>query len=173
MHYPPSQITPLCSFRFARFSSSHLFGRSLWGQSVAIYISRSLLKWVTGCQELIPVDQERRPACSWLDTLIACWRRASPVFLLTTTLPPPPSHFLKKNLHLSGHLPQTLGQCCFIPAVCLTKVPQKGGRFPRVFGDEFGEEFGDKFGDDFSESLNSVMNLVENLATNLVIHQNW
>ena len=97
MHYPPSQITPLCSFRFARFSSSHLFGRSLWGQSVAIYISGSLLKWVTGCQELIPVDQERRPACSWLDTLIACWRRASPVFLLTTTLPPPPSHFLKKK----------------------------------------------------------------------------
>ena len=97
MHYPPSQITPLCSFRFARFSSSHLFGRSLWGQSVAIYISRSLLKWVTGCQELIPVDQERRPACSWLDTLIACWRRASPRLLINNH--PSPSSFtlLKKK----------------------------------------------------------------------------
>ena len=34
----------------------------------------------------------------------------------------------------------------------------RGGRFPRVFGDKFGEEFCDKFGDEFSESPNLVMN---------------
>ena len=98
----PSPLLPQAgSFRFARFSSSHLLGRSLSGQSVAIYRSRSLLKWVTGCQELIPVDQERQLACSWLDTLIACWRRASPRLLINNhpsrSPPPPPSQFFLKK----------------------------------------------------------------------------
>ena len=135
MHYPPSQITPLCSFRSARFSSSHLFGRSLWGQSVAIYISRSLLKWVTGCQELIPVDQERRPACSWLDTLIACWRRASPRLLINNHPSRSPSFFKLFEEKTFTRLVTFLNlseQCCFIPAVCLTKVP------PRRRGSEVG-----------------------------------
>ena len=47
--------------------------------------------------------------------------------------------------------------------------PVRGGRFPRVFGDEFGDKFCEKFGD----SLNLVKTLVTNSVTKLVNHQIW
>ena len=45
---------------------------------------------------------------------------------------------------------------------------EKGGMFPRVFGDEFGDKFGDECGDKFSELPNLVIILVMNLVMNLV-----
>ena len=61
---------------------------SLSGQS-DIWVA--LWKWVAcdrpRCQELIPVNQERQPACSWLDTLIPSWRTARPSLLINNHPP--------------------------------------------------------------------------------------